>query len=59
MTDFIIIGVVAVIVGLAVAYIIKEKKRGTRCIGCSAGGCSGQHKKNTGCGCGCHSDASK
>lgn len=50
MTNLIIIAVVAVIVGSAVAYIIKEKKRGTVCIGCpSAGTCSGHCSGCTGC----------
>lgn len=40
MTDVIIIAVVAVIVGLAVGYIYKEKKRGAHCIGCPSGSCS-------------------
>lgn len=40
MADFIVILIVAVIVGAASIYIVKEKKRGTKCIGCpSAGTC--------------------
>lgn len=51
MSNLIILAVVAVIVGAAIAYIVKEKKKGTVCIGCpSAGTCSG------GCG-GCHMDS--
>lgn len=34
MADFIVILIVIAIVGAATAYIIKEKKRGTKCIGC-------------------------
>lgn len=34
MIDYIIIAVIAVIVGLAVWYIVREKKRGKKCIGC-------------------------
>ena len=42
MTNFIVIAVVAVIVGLAVWYIRKEKRKGARCVGCPSGGnCSG------------------
>ncbi|MBE5956309.1 MAG: FeoB-associated Cys-rich membrane protein [Lachnospiraceae bacterium] len=50
MIDIILILMVAAAVGAALAYIIKEKKKGTVCIGCpSAGTCS---KKNRGeCGC--------
>ena len=51
MTNLIIIAVVAVIVGSAVAYIIKEKKAGTRCIGCpDSGTCSGSCQGCSGCG---------
>lgn len=43
MEDLIVIGILFVIVGAAVLYIWKEKKKGTRCIGCpSAGCCSGK-----------------
>lgn len=52
MTDIIVIAIVALIVGLAVAYIIREKKRGVKCVGCPhakecaaknrPGGCGGQ-----------------
>ena len=42
MTDFILVAVIVAIVGGAIAYIRKEKKRGTRCIGCPSGGnCKG------------------
>ena len=44
--DVIAIVVIALIIGGAVAYIIKAKKSGKKCIGCPAGGkCSGD------CGC--------
>ena len=32
--DYIIIAVIALIIGGALAYVIKETKRGKRCIGC-------------------------
>jgi len=51
MENFIIILVVALIVGLAVGYLYKAKKRGQRCIGCSAScGCSGGCGGCSGCG---------
>lgn len=54
MEDFIIIAVIVVIIGAAVAYIVKAKKSGVKCIGCSAGGqCSHKHGEDAGCGCGC------
>ncbi|MGN8913897.1 FeoB-associated Cys-rich membrane protein [Anaerofustis butyriciformans] len=48
MINIIVTAVILLIIGLACTYIIKEKKKGTRCIGCpSAGSC--QSKK-----CSCH-----
>ena len=51
MANFIVILVVAIIVGCAAGYIYKSKKRGVKCIGCpDSGKCSG----NCGsCSCGC------
>lgn len=46
------ISVIAVIGG-AIVYIIKEKKKGTKCIGCSAG-CSCSSKKNGNNNCSCN-----
>ena len=34
MENLIIIAIVLIIVGLAAWYIIKEKKKGNKCIGC-------------------------
>jgi len=39
MTNIIVIAVVALILGLAIGYIVKAKKRGVKCIGCPAGSC--------------------
>jgi len=51
--NFIVVAVLLIIVGAAVSYIVKEKKRGTVCIGCPhAGTCA---KKREG-GCSCHND---
>lgn len=42
MINIVIIIVIGVIVGAAVGYISKEKKKGVRCIGCpDAGTCGG------------------
>ena len=50
MADIIIGLMLLAIVGVAIAYIVKEKKRGVKCIGCpSAGTCQ---KRS----CGCHSE---
>lgn len=56
--NVIITAILVVLIGMAIAYIIKEKKNGAKCIGCSAGGsCSrGGSKNSAGCGCGCQSD---
>ncbi len=49
MENFIIIAVVLLTVGGAVAYIIKEKKKGAVCVGCPhAGECA--KKRQGGCG---------
>lgn len=65
MADFIVMAILMVCVGAAVIYIIKEKKKGTKCIGCPAAGtCSRKHSGDTGCSCGsagesscgCHTD---
>jgi len=37
MVDWIIGLIILVIVGAAVFYIIREKKKGAKCIGCPAG----------------------
>ena len=44
--DFIVIGIIVLIIGGASAYIIKAKKSGQKCIGCPdaktcSGSCSG------------------
>lgn len=40
MDNLIIIALVALLVGAAVFYIVKEKKKG-KCVGCPASGCKG------------------
>ena len=54
MKDLILLLILAAIIGAAALYVYKAKKRGVKCIGCPAGGCSGC---NGGCsgGCGCGS----
>ena len=59
MADLILLFVILLIVGAAVVYIRKEKKRGVTCIGCPhAQACA--HKCN-GCngGCTCHADTNE
>ena len=47
MTDIVIIGILLLVVGGAVFYIVKAKKNGAKCIGCPASGSCGKKK----CGC--------
>lgn len=50
MTDLIVVVVIALIVGCAAWYIIRQKKKGAKCIGCPyANACSGHcnSKDNT------------
>ena len=39
--DFLVIAVIAAIIGLAAWYVYKAKKSGKKCIGCPEGTCSG------------------
>lgn len=69
MADFIVIVILIVLVGSALAYIIKEKKKGAKCIGCPAAGCCARKQNNASpCSCGsgskagtggCHTDKKK
>lgn len=66
--DFVILGAVLLIVGLAVFYIIRAKKRGAKCIGCPSSDCCCSKSQKGGekeepcscgcCGCGTHTDPS-
>lgn len=56
-SDIIAIIIIAIIIGLAVLYIIKAKKSGQKCIGCPhSKTCASNVKKSCSgnCGCGCH-----
>ena len=56
MENVILILVLALILGGAIAYIVKAKKMGRKCIGCpDSGGCSGSCSGCTGCGGSCQS----
>ena len=61
-SDIIAIVAIALVIGGAVAYIIKAKKSGKKCIGCPdsascrAGKCSGSCPS---CSCGCSSEEDK
>jgi len=49
MGDYIVLGIVAVVLIAVIIYIVKQKKNGAKCIGCPLGG------KCSSCGCGCDS----
>ena len=51
MIDFIVGAVILALVASAIAYIVKEKKKGVKCIGCSAAGTCA-HANAGGCACG-------
>ena len=59
MTDYIIVAVIVVIIGAAVAYIIREKKRGVKCIGCPDGATCGGNCSGCSGNCGCSTDKSE
>lgn len=56
MGNAVVLLILAVIIGAAVAYIVKAKKSGVKCIGCSAGGsCACGDGSGSACSCGCSS----
>lgn len=52
MSDLIVAIVILLMIGAAMIYIVKEKKKGTACIGCPHAGTCGS-KKSSGNDCGC------
>lgn len=52
MVDFIVLGILFIIVSTSIFYIWCEKKQGKRCIGCPSGGCCSGKGCCTGEGCG-------
>ncbi|MBR5791776.1 MAG: FeoB-associated Cys-rich membrane protein [Ruminiclostridium sp.] len=58
MVDFIVGAIIVALVAMAVTYIVRAKKRGAKCIGCSAAGACA-HACAGGCTCGtgsCHAE---
>lgn len=56
MANAVVLGILILAVGGAVYYMIKAKKNGVKCIGCSCGGCSCEKDKDhAGCSCSCQS----
>ncbi len=56
MTDLIVGAILVVLVSAAIAYIVREKKRGTVCIGCPAAGTCSRKNHPDGEGCSCSID---
>ncbi len=53
MTDIVVIGIVVLIIGGAIGYIVHAKKNGAVCIGCSASNCSCSCNSSSTGTCGC------
>lgn len=49
--DIVLVLILLLILGAAIAYIVRAKKNGAKCIGCPANGSCGHAGKS---GCGCH-----
>lgn len=52
MENVIVIAILVIAIGAAIAYLVKAKRSGVKCIGCPSGG-SCSHKKEGASGCGC------
>lgn len=52
-SDLIAILIIALIIGLAILYIIKAKKSGQKCIGCPHGKTCGKKQNTNQCSCHC------
>ena len=56
MANILVAGLILMLVGFAVIYIYREKKRGVTCIGCpNAAACAANRGGVGECSCGCHS----
>ena len=52
MANIIVAAILMIGIGAAIAYIVKEKRKGTVCIGCScAGTCAGKKSQDSQCSC--------
>ena len=47
MENIIIMAILIILVGAASVYLVREKKKGRRCVGCPSGGCSPCEKCKT------------
>jgi hypothetical protein len=55
MGEYIAIGIIVLIIGFAVFYVVKAKKSGKKCIGCPDACCC-KHKENGDGNCCCSSN---
>ena len=56
LANFIVVVIILVIIVAAVAYIVKAKKSGAKCIGCPDAGVCGKEQTSSGGCCGGGSD---
>ena len=49
MENWIIAGIILIILAAVITYIVKAKKKGAKCIGCPSGSCCSNNK----CDCSC------
>ena len=50
--SIIAVAVIAIIISAAIIYIVKEKKKGVKCIGCPYAKECASRKNNSSCNCG-------
>lgn len=56
-SDYIVLGIFVLILGLVIAFIVRQKKRGVACIGCPDSGSCQKGKCGGSCGsCHCNND---
>ncbi len=54
MGDIALVGILVLVIGAPIIYIVRAKKRGVHCIGCgSEGGCGSENGCGSDSSCGC------
>lgn len=51
MADLILGLILVALIGAAVRYMVKAKKKGVKCIGCPDGAACSRHQQGSCCGC--------
>ena len=57
MENIIIVAILGLTAAAIIFYLVRQKKKGVKCVGCPDSGCCSSSKKKeetSGCGCGCH-----